>query len=112
MRVLVLNAGSSSLKASVVDSSSGEALAQEVTSSWSADEGSREARRKIVASAIGKVRDPDGGTAEAVGYRVVHGGTTFRGPTLIDDSVVARIEALDELAPLHNLIAAQTIQAA
>jgi acetate kinase len=39
---------------------------------------------------------------EAVGHRVVHGGNRFRHPVLIDDEVVVAIEALEELAPLHN----------
>ena len=42
------------------------------------------------------------GELEAVGYRVVHGGDRFREPTLIDDEVMATVEALGELAPLHN----------
>src|SRR5436309_15354063 len=104
MRVLVLNAGSSSLKTSIVETSSGGVLA-EVIASWSPDEGALSARRPIVANAIRTV-SAVGGSPAAVGYRVVHGGTTFLGPTRIDDSVVARIEALDELAPLHNQIAA------
>ncbi len=48
----------------------------------------------------------------AVGYRVVHGGTRFVGPTLIEDATVDAIEELAELAPLHNRIAAETIRAA
>jgi acetate kinase len=38
----------------------------------------------------------------AVGHRVVHGGERFKGPALVDDDVVAAIEALSPLAPLHN----------
>lgn len=38
----------------------------------------------------------------AVGHRVVHGGEDFTAPTLIDDAVVARLEELASLAPLHN----------
>lgn len=38
----------------------------------------------------------------AVGHRVVHGANRFRHPVLIDDEVVAGLEALEELAPLHN----------
>jgi acetate kinase len=38
----------------------------------------------------------------AVGHRVVHGGTRFRHPVLIDDEVVVAVEALEALAPLHN----------
>ncbi|WP_165985342.1 acetate kinase [Streptomyces sp. YIM 98790] len=38
----------------------------------------------------------------AIGHRVVHGGTRFTDPTLIDDEVLAEIERLVPLAPLHN----------
>jgi acetate kinase len=38
----------------------------------------------------------------AVGHRVVHGGSAFAGPTVIDDDVIAAIERLVPLAPLHN----------
>src|ERR1043165_5631965 len=38
----------------------------------------------------------------AVGHRVVHGGARFTAPVLIDDDVIAGIEALVPLAPLHN----------
>ena len=39
---------------------------------------------------------------DAVGHRVVHGGDLFVEPTLITDHVVAGIDSLSELAPLHN----------
>ncbi len=39
---------------------------------------------------------------DAVGHRVVHGGEQFREPVGIDDDVVAAIDRLAELAPLHN----------
>jgi acetate kinase len=39
---------------------------------------------------------------EAVGHRVVHGGDRYVEPTLITDEVEAEIDALSELAPLHN----------
>jgi len=42
------------------------------------------------------------GKIEAVGHRVVHGGDRFVEPTLITESVEAEIDALSELAPLHN----------
>lgn len=38
----------------------------------------------------------------AIGHRVVHGGSEFSAPTVIDDAVLARIEAQIPLAPLHN----------
>jgi acetate kinase len=49
---------------------------------------------------------------DVVGYRVVHGGTRFTAPTRIDDAVVAGIEDVSSLAPLHNRIATETIRAA
>jgi acetate kinase len=39
---------------------------------------------------------------EAVGHRVVHGGPRFRTPTVLDDTVVAALQDLEALAPLHN----------
>jgi acetate kinase len=37
-----------------------------------------------------------------IGHRVVHGGESFQEPALIDDTVIAAIEELSPLAPLHN----------
>jgi acetate kinase len=48
--------------------------------------------------------------AEAVGHRVVHGGRRFVEPTLIDDEVIAQIDTLSPLAPLHNLPALAAIR--
>jgi acetate kinase len=45
---------------------------------------------------------------DAVGHRVVHGGARFAAPTLIDDAVIAAVEALDTLAPLHNRLPERT----
>jgi acetate kinase len=47
---------------------------------------------------------------EAVGHRIVHGGTRFREPVLLDDLVVAELEALVELAPLHNAPALDAVR--
>jgi len=47
----------------------------------------------------------DAGLADelgAIGHRVVHGGAEFTAPTVIDEAVIARIEAQVPLAPLHN----------
>jgi acetate kinase len=43
-----------------------------------------------------------GAKLRAVGHRLVHGGIDFSGPTLIDDAVLAKLEALVPLAPLHQ----------
>lgn len=48
---------------------------------------------------------------EAFGHRVVHGGDHFSGPALIDNEVIAIIEDLGELAPLHNGPSLATIRA-
>jgi len=39
---------------------------------------------------------------DAVGHRVVHGGDEFISPVRLDDAIIAKIEALSDLAPLHN----------
>jgi acetate kinase len=111
MRVLVLNAGSSSLKASIVDTSS-DGEPTPVSVSWSVADSAAQARAKLVADAIARCNEATPDAVEAVGYRVVHGGAQFREPALIDDDVVRQIVALDELAPLHNRIAAEIIRAA
>jgi acetate kinase len=49
---------------------------------------------------------------EAIGHRVVHGGELFVEPTPINDEVIAAIEALSDLAPLHNAPALSAIRTA
>jgi acetate kinase len=73
LTVLTVNAGSTSLKLHLVDGED--------------------------AHPVDGFTDAD---AEAVGHRVVHGGSRFVEPTLIDDDVIAGIEELRPLAPLHN----------
>jgi acetate kinase len=90
-RILVVNAGSSSLKLRVLDE------ADAITAS--ADLGPLEAGGRIdelasAASAMGPV--------QAIGHRIVHGGTRFTGPTLVDAGVVEAIGSLTDLAPLHQ----------
>ena len=82
-RVLVVNAGSTSLKLSVVDS----------------DDASTE---------VESLAEPPG-ELEAVGHRVVHGGPRLVEPVLIDDAVLAEIDAMSSVAPLHNAPALKAI---
>ena len=49
---------------------------------------------------------------DAVGHRIVHGGRRFQEPVLIDGEVLAGLEALTELAPLHNGAALEAIHTA
>ncbi|MFB9199775.1 acetate/propionate family kinase [Nonomuraea spiralis] len=118
-RILVLNTGSSSIKYELVDVGTRERPARGLVERIG-EEGGRlthhtgegppyvreerfpghaeglEAMLKAFAEA-GPALDP-----VAVGHRVVHGGTRFTGPALVDDDVIAAIEELAPLAPLHN----------
>ncbi len=91
MRVLVVNAGSSSLKLSVMDDDELE-VEREVTTPENETE-EEEAIRDVVGRA---------GPLDAVGHRVVHGGTELVEPVRIDDAVVEKLRALTDLAPLHQ----------
>ncbi len=64
----------------------------------------------LTSPAVGALRDLKEITA--VGHRVVHGGEKFSAPTLIDADVIAEIERLGVLAPLHNPINLAGIRAA
>ena len=108
MRVLILNVGSSSLKGSIVDTADLMAIAKGEVS-LGADATKQKGIERTVRSLLSKL-EPAG--VQAVGHRVVHGGTTFRSAVRVDERVVKGIEALAEFAPLHNPIAAATIRAA
>ncbi|MCL1900384.1 MAG: acetate kinase [Promicromonosporaceae bacterium] len=126
--VLVLNSGSSSLKYQLLDPASSEVLTvglvekigeplgvitHERPVSDFTEEAS-EARRELPIADHGEALrlvlglfdevGPSLASASiaAVGHRVVHGGTLYQKPTIIDDDVVAGIESLTPLAPLHN----------
>lgn len=107
LRVLVLNAGSVTLKATLLDHPD-PAPRFDRTIVWGDD------RETGVRSALEAVREAGFGASsiEAVGYRVVHGGERFTTPVVVDASVVDAIEALEDLAPLHNPPATETIRAA
>ena len=92
--VLVVNSGSSSLKYQVVDVASGSALHSGLIERVTDHE---QAFQQMVAELT-----TTGIDIGSVGHRVVHGGSKFSEPTLITDSVIAEIERLVPLAPLHN----------
>lgn len=113
MQVLVLNAGSSSLKGSVIEVGRETALAR--CEARAGDDASRDPQWATLVDEVLRGLRQAGAeprTVDAVGHRVVHGGTTFQAAVRIDDNVLGTIDALAELAPLHNPIAAETIRLA
>jgi len=108
-RVLVVNAGSSSLKMKLLPG--GESLQVErlggpttARASFALVEAPRLTRHDEAFDFALEVFRRELGELDlaVVGHRVVHGGTEFTAPTLITAEVEARIEALSPLAPLHN----------
>jgi acetate kinase len=118
--VLVVNAGSSSLKYQVLDATTGETAASGLVDRIGGpgrlrhESGGRthEAdvscadHREALKAARSALREhgPDlvATPPFAVGHRVVHGGPRFTEPVVVDDDVVAAIRELVPLAPLHN----------
>lgn len=111
MRILVFNAGSSSLKLGVFD---GESQIFKASFERFGSEGcdvkvdgkTSRAPQPDLAAAIAAVpilleRHGISGI-DAIGHRLAHGGTRFVGPEVIDDDVLTCIDALTPLAPLHN----------
>jgi len=99
-RVLVVNAGSSTLKLALLGPDDAVELAHEIDP-WAG-------------TADASVVEPFGPalrTVDAVGHRVVHGGAEFRAPTVLDATVLERIDALTPLAPLHQPRALAAIRA-
>lgn len=124
MNILVINCGSSSLKFQLIDSKSEQVIAKGLCERIGI-EGSRivyqkpgmdkkitqapmEDHKVAIRMVIDALTDEEMGVVSslseigAVGHRIVHGGEKFAASTLIDDEVIAAIEACSELAPLHN----------
>jgi acetate kinase len=100
-RILVVNAGSSTLKLRLLGPG------DEVEASFDVDPWDGEAS----AAVLDRLREA-ATTADAVGHRVVHGGSTLSDATVVNDEVVGRIETLTSLAPLHQPRALAGIRAA
>jgi acetate kinase len=101
LRVLVINAGSSSLKVSLVDEDDQVLVDREFeTTDGRLDE-------KHLAAAV---RDMDG--IEAIGHRIVHGGPRFPASVRIDGDVIRYLVTITDLAPLHIPAALAAIAAA
>ncbi|WP_367131316.1 MULTISPECIES: acetate kinase [Streptomyces] len=123
-RVLVLNSGSSSVKYQLLDMADGARLAaglverigeetsRLVHSPLATGGGKREqeapiadheaALQAVAAELAADGLGLDSPELAAIGHRVVHGGQKFTAPTVITDEVLAEIERLVPVAPLHN----------
>ncbi len=123
MNVLALNCGSSSIKFGLFTAASGERagevrrLAHGRVEKVGGDKADLRFRAdgatpldttapvRDHADGVSRLAEWLGGTrlpVHAVGHRVVHGGSRFRTPTVLDDGVIAAIHELEALAPLHN----------
>ena len=124
MKVLVINAGSSSLKYQLLDTGNQQVLAKGLCERIGIDgkftykapgkdtvdavdvpmPTHSEAIQAVLDALVDKANGviASMGEIDAVGHRVVHGGETFAGSVRIDDRVMAALEACIPLAPLHN----------
>ncbi|HZN84665.1 MAG TPA: acetate kinase [Mycobacterium sp.] len=119
--VLVLNSGSSSVKFQLIDPDSGASLADGIVERIGEDESAasltvgenevtrddRVADHEAALRTAFEMFDEAGTHVDtvglvAVGHRVVHGGPDLYRPTLVDDALIAKLEDLAPLAPLHN----------
>src|SRR3954464_9486712 len=102
--ILVINTGSSSLKYATFAAGPDGPVRREAgqLDGIGTPHGEAADHAAALASVAAKLRTtaPDWRPA-AVGHRVVHGGTKFTAPTVIDDAVRSDLEALAPLAPLH-----------
>jgi acetate kinase len=128
--ILVLNAGSSSLKFNLLDMDNEESLADGIAERVGMSEGfirwtiqgekgrlelDMNGHRKALSAIMDKLRETvlgDDREVHAVGHRVAHGGPNFGTPELITPAVLAEIEELAFYAPLHNPPAASGIRTA
>ena len=124
MKVLVINAGSSSLKYQLIDMADESVIAKgicervgtpEACISFKTPDGQKieynapmsnhteafAAVKQALTEGEYKVLD-DISEITAVGHRVVQGGSLFNKSVLIDDEVIAGIASMNDLAPLHN----------
>jgi acetate kinase len=90
LNVLVVNAGSSTLKLSVV-TDDGTAPRATTLEGWDGD-----------SAPIREFANADDAPVDAVGHRVVHGGTRFTEAVVLDGAVTSQLQALTTLAPLHQ----------
>ena len=99
----MLNSGSSTLKVSLIESGNRQPEAATVEE-WAGD------REPALRRALGAVTAEDS-RVDAVAHRVVHGGGRFTAPAIVDDEMLAALDELSAIAPLHNAVAVEVIEA-
>ncbi|MCR4608221.1 MAG: acetate kinase [Eubacterium sp.] len=123
MKILVINAGSTTLKYQFINSDDESVIAKGLCEriggtgviNYNKRDGSKASETvdmpdhsvalKLV---IDKLTDPEFGLVkdlseiDAVGHRVVHGGESFSSSVVVDDEIIEEIRACSDLAPLHN----------
>ena len=110
MQILVLNAGSSSLKYAIIETNSNTTLARGQIERIGVPQAAYVRGGQIVkvlamnhAQALTAIAKHENfSSVEAIGHRVVHGGLAFTAPTRIDDLVLTVLEENAKFAPLHN----------
>ncbi len=132
MKILVLNCGSSSLKYQLINMETDEVLASGKYERIGEDEAfitHKAHGQKIeiknpvynheeaIDFTLKQLTNPEYKVVDslneinAIGHRVVHGGEYFKESVVITDDVIAKVEECAELAPLHNIAAAQGMKA-
>jgi len=91
VRIVVVNAGSSSLKLSLIGD--GDQALAETELGAPGEETTQAALDRFIASA---------GTVDAIGHRIVHGGAHLSEPRLIDEAVLGDLDVAADMAPLHD----------
>src|SRR5438067_8688183 len=91
-RVLVVNAGSSTVKLSLIGDRDETLAARELP----------DPHARVDPAQLRAALDEGVGDADAVGHRIVHGGSRFRQAVRIDEDVERALHDLSELAPLHQ----------
>lgn len=126
MKILVLNSGSSSLKYQLIDSETENILAKGLAERIGLADGGGKIKYESVANGKGEMdvemsdheaavdhvftilTDPKKGAIKSVdeisvvGHRVLHGGEKFKEPALVNEEVMAEIDRMSVLGPLHN----------
>ena len=124
MKILVINAGSSSIKYQLIDMATEKVIAKGMCDRIGIAGGNFKLKadgredykldiqmanhKEAVKLVLDALVSPEHGVIEslseisAVGHRVLHGGEKFSGSVIVDENVIAAIEECCELGPLHN----------